>query len=122
MKQTPEIRELLVENASAISATFVKKDRVIAGSGVRLLRPQERQVSFYLSLVGAGDSMLKFVIVGAASLALVGTAIAADLPHPQPVVQTGPVGKYPVGKYPVGKTPVGKYPVGKAPAPLVTKG
>lgn len=61
--------------------------------------------------------MLKFVIVGAASLALLGTAIAADLPHPQPVVQTGPVGKFPVGK-----TPVGKYPIGKAPAPLVTKG
>ena len=61
--------------------------------------------------------MLKSVIVGAASLALVGTAIAADLPHPQPVMQTGPVGKYPVGK-----TPVGKYPIGKAPAPLVTKG
>ena len=61
--------------------------------------------------------MLKFVIVGAASLALLGTAIAADLPHPQPVMQTGPVGKYPVGK-----TPVGKYPIGKAPAPLVTKG
>ena len=75
-----------------------------------------------LSLVGAGDSMLKFVIVGAASLALMGTSIAADLPHPQPVMQTGPVGKYPVGKYPVGKTPVGKYPIGKTPAPLVTKG
>jgi hypothetical protein len=94
-----------------------KKDRVIAGSGVRLLRPWERQVSSRFSLVAAGDSMLKIVIVGAASLALVGTANAADLPHPQPVVQTGPVGKYPVGK-----TPVGKYPVGKGPAPLVTKG
>ena len=53
--------------------------------------------------------MYKFVIVGAASLALVGSAVAADLPRPQPVVQTAPVGKYPVGKYPVGKTPVGKY-------------
>jgi hypothetical protein len=40
-----------------------------------------------------------------------------DLPRPQPVVQTAPVGKWPVGK-----TPVGKYPIGKAPAPLVTKG
>jgi hypothetical protein len=68
--------------------------------------------------------MLKFVIVGTASLAFVGTAVAADLPHPQPVVQSGPIGKYPVGKYPVGKSPVGKYPIGKAPAPapLVTKG
>lgn len=67
--------------------------------------------------------MLRFVIVGAASLALVGTAVAADMPHAQPVVQTAPVGKYPVGKAPVGKYPVGKYPVGKAPvgkAPVVT--
>jgi hypothetical protein len=68
--------------------------------------------------------MLKFVIVGAATLALVGEAVAADLPHPQPVVQTAPVGKYPIGKSPIGKSPVGKYPIGKAPAPapLVTKG
>ena len=63
--------------------------------------------------------MLKFVIVGTATLAFVGTAVAADLPHPQPVVQSGPIGKYPVGKYPVGKYPIGKAP---APAPLVTKG
>ena len=61
--------------------------------------------------------MLKFVIVGTATLAFVGTAAAADIPRPQPVVQTAPIGKYPVGKYPVGKTPVGKYP-----APVVTKG
>ena len=45
--------------------------------------------------------MLKFVIIGTASFALMGTAIAADLPRAQPVVQTGPVGKYPVGKAPV---------------------
>jgi hypothetical protein len=62
--------------------------------------------------------MLKFVIVGSTSLAFMGTALAADLPHPQPVVQSAPVGKYPVGK-----APVGKYPIGKAPAPaVVTKG
>ena len=61
--------------------------------------------------------MLKFVVVGISTLAFVGSAIAADLPRPQPVVQTAPVGKYPVGKYPVGKTPVGKYPT-----PVVTKG
>ena len=29
--------------------------------------------------------MLKFVIVGTATLAFVGTAVAADLPRPQPV-------------------------------------
>jgi hypothetical protein len=71
-------------------------------------------------LISSGNRglMLKFVIVGIASLALVGTAVAADLPHPQPVVQTAPVGKWPVGK-----TAVGKYPIGKAPAPaVVTKG
>jgi hypothetical protein len=66
--------------------------------------------------------MLKFVILGVASLAFVGTAVAADLPRPQPVAAApAPVGKYPVGKYPVGKSPVGKYPVA-APAPVVTKG
>jgi hypothetical protein len=66
--------------------------------------------------------MLKFVIVGTASLAFVGTAVAADLPHPQPVVQNAPIGKYPVGKYPVGKYPVGKTPIGKYPTTVVTKG
>jgi hypothetical protein len=66
--------------------------------------------------------MLKFVIVGTASFALVGAAAAADLPHPQPVYENAQVGKMPIGKYPIGKTPIGKYPVGKAPAPLVTKG
>lgn len=69
--------------------------------------------------------MLKVVIVGTASLALVGTAVAADIPRPQPVAQNAPIGKYPVGKYPVGvgKYPVGKTPVGKYPAaPVVTKG
>jgi hypothetical protein len=66
--------------------------------------------------------MLKFVILGIASLTFVGTAVAADLPRPQPTYAApAPVGKYPVGKYPVGKSPVGKYPVA-APAPLVTKG
>jgi hypothetical protein len=73
--------------------------------------------------MATGDFMLKFVIVGIASLVLVGTAVAADLPRPQPVVQTAPVGKWPVGKTPIGKYPVGKYPIGKAPAPaVVTKG
>jgi hypothetical protein len=61
--------------------------------------------------------MLKFLIVGTACLAFMGTALAADLPHPEPVVQSAPVGKYPIGK-----SPVGKYPIGKAPAPVVTKG
>jgi hypothetical protein len=56
--------------------------------------------------------MLKLVILGTASLALVGSAAAADLPRPQPVYTQAPVGK----------APIGKYPVGKAPAPIVTKG
>ena len=54
--------------------------------------------------------MLKFLIVGTATIAFVGAAIAADLPHPQPVYQNAPVGKAPIGKYPVGKTPIGKAP------------
>jgi len=76
-------------------------------------------------LATSGEAlMLRFAIVGAASLAFVGTAVAADLPRPQPVVQAAPVGKWP-GKSPIGKSPVGKYPIGKAPAPapaIVTKG
>jgi hypothetical protein len=56
-------------------------------------------------------AMLKYIILGVASLAFAGTAFAADLPRPQPVAQTGPVGKYPVGKVPIGKAPLGKAPV-----------
>ena len=66
--------------------------------------------------------MLKFLIVGTASFALAGTALAADLPRKQPVAQHATVGKAPIGKYPVGKTPVGKHPVGKAPAVVTSKG
>jgi hypothetical protein len=55
--------------------------------------------------------MFKCVVASTALLALMGTAVAADLPHPQPVVSTAPIGKYPIGKSPVGKYPVGKTPV-----------
>ena len=64
--------------------------------------------------------MLKFVILGVASLAFVVRQVAADLPRPQPQPVAGPVGNTPLGKYPVGKSPIGKYPVA-APAPVVTK-
>jgi hypothetical protein len=64
--------------------------------------------------------MLKFLIVGTATIAFAGTAIAADLPHPQPVYQDAQVGKMPIGKSPIGKSPIGKSPIGKA--PIVTKG
>jgi hypothetical protein len=50
--------------------------------------------------------MFKYILVGATTLAFAGTAIAADMPRPQPVVQSAPVGKYPVGKAPIGKAPV----------------
>ena len=59
--------------------------------------------------------MLKFLVAGSLSFALVGSAVAADLPRAQPVYKEAQVGKMPVGKTPVGKTPIGK-------APLVTKG
>jgi hypothetical protein len=55
--------------------------------------------------------VLKYLILGVASLSFVGTALAADLPRPQPVVQSAPVGKYPLGKAPIGKAPLGKAPV-----------
>jgi hypothetical protein len=66
--------------------------------------------------------MLKFLIVSGCTLALVGAAAAADLPHAQPVYQQAQVGKAPIGKAPIGKAPIGKSPIGKAPAPLVTRG
>ena len=59
--------------------------------------------------------MLKILIAGSVSFALVGSAVAADLPRAQPVYKEAQVGKQPVGKYPVGKAPYGKQP-------LVTKG
>jgi hypothetical protein len=55
--------------------------------------------------------MLKALIVTAASLAMIGAVAAADLPHPQPVYSTAPVGKMPIGKGPIGKAPIGKGPV-----------
>jgi hypothetical protein len=64
--------------------------------------------------------MLKFVLVGAVTVAFAGVAVAADLPRPQPVYQSAQVGKMPIGKGPIGKMPIGKAPLGKA--PIVTKG
>ncbi len=58
--------------------------------------------------------MLKaFIVVTAASFAMVGVAAAADLPRPQPVYSQAPVGKAPIGKGPIGKAPIGKAPIGK---------
>jgi hypothetical protein len=97
-----------------------------ANSHVYLLLPWRAPGYLMLGISSYPDSqwemlMLKFVILGVASLAFVGTAVAADLPRPQPQPAAAPVGKYPLGKYPVGKSPIGKYPVA-APAPVVTKG
>jgi hypothetical protein len=51
--------------------------------------------------------MFKFLLGILASVALVGSAIAADLPRKEPVpVAAGPVGKAPIGKLPFGKGPV----------------
>jgi hypothetical protein len=61
------------------------------------------------------NTVVKILIVTAATIAMVTAAAAADIPRPQPVYQQAPVGKMPVGKTPVGKTPVGK-------APLATRG
>jgi len=40
--------------------------------------------------------MLKFLIVGTASFALIGSAVAADLPRAQPVYKEAQVGKAPI--------------------------
>jgi hypothetical protein len=63
------------------------------------------------------NTVVKILIVTAATIAMVTAAAAADFPHrqPVPVYQQAPVGKMPIGKTPVGKTPVGK-------APLATRG
>ena len=51
--------------------------------------------------------MLKVLFAAVTSVAMVGGAIAADLPRqePPPVV-AAPVGKTPIGKLPFGKGPV----------------
>jgi hypothetical protein len=53
--------------------------------------------------------MLKILIAASASLAMVGAAVAADLPRKEPPPPVAPVGKAP--KAPIGKAPFGKGPV-----------
>jgi hypothetical protein len=66
--------------------------------------------------------MLRLLLVTGTSLAMVGAAVAADIPQRQPPPPAPPVGKAPIGKAPIGKAPIGKAPIGKAPAPVVTRG
>lgn len=72
-----------------------------------------RQVTALFLMNWKEITMMKFVIISAATLAMMTAVSAADLPHPQPVYQTAQVGKMPIGKAPIGKTPVGKTPVGR---------
>jgi len=60
-------------------------------------------------------TLLKIAIVAGATLTMLTAAVAADLPHRQPVYQEAQVGKMPIGKSPIGKSPIGKNPVGKSP-------
>jgi len=115
---SPEIRTIFATSHKKLLSGLPTLRSIHCRRGGRqvILSPQ---VIFNLPDAYLELSMLKFVILGVASLAFVGTAVAADLPRPQPVPAAAPVGKYPVGKYPVGKSPVGKYPVA---APVVTKG
>lgn len=57
--------------------------------------------------------MMKSLLVLSASVLMLGAAVAADMPQPQPVKAEAA---------PIGKAPIGKAPVGKAPEPIVTKG
>lgn len=59
--------------------------------------------------------MVKLVIAATASLAMVGAAVAADIPVRQPPPPVAAVGKAPIGKAPIGKAPIGKAPIGKGP-------
>ena len=52
---------------------------------------------------------MKILIAASASLAMVGAAVAADLPRKEPPPPVAPVGKAP--KAPIGKAPFGKGPV-----------
>ena len=54
---------------------------------------------------------MKILIAATASLAMVGAAVAADLPRKEPPPPPPPVGKAPIGKAPIGKAPFGKGPV-----------
>ena len=51
---------------------------------------------------------MKFLVGALASIAMVGGAIAADLPRTEPAPPPPPVA---VGKAPIGKAPFGKGPV-----------
>jgi len=55
--------------------------------------------------------MLKILLAATASLAMVGAAVAADMPRKEPPPPVAPVGKAPIGKAPIGKLPFGKGPV-----------
>jgi hypothetical protein len=55
--------------------------------------------------------MLKILLAATASLAMVGAAVAADMPRKEPPPPVAPVGKAPIGKAPIGKAPFGKGPV-----------
>ena len=50
--------------------------------------------------------MLKLLLGALATIAMVGGAIAADLPRREPPPVVAPVGKAPIGKAPFGKGPV----------------
>lgn len=52
--------------------------------------------------------MLKILLAATASLAMVGAAVAADMPRKEPPPPVAPVGKAPIGKAPIGKAPFGK--------------
>jgi hypothetical protein len=55
--------------------------------------------------------VIRILIAAGATLAVVTTAGAADIPQRQPVYQQAPIGKMPIGKAPIGKTPIGKTPM-----------
>ena len=50
--------------------------------------------------------MVKLLLAAVASFAMVGGALAADLPRKEPPPVAAPVGKAPIGKLPFGKGPV----------------
>jgi len=83
---------------------FIAKRRPLAKATPTWKLP--RQVAGQWCPHTKGGPMLKILLAAAASLAMVGAAVAADLPRKEPPPPVAPVGKAPIGKLPFGKGPV----------------
>ena len=87
----------------------LKKRRSIGDITESLIEKVRRALhSIFTTLVSNAweGSLLKLLLAAVASVAMVGGALAADLPRKEPPPVAAPVGKAPIGKLPFGKGPV----------------